>query len=309
MTYDLTDATATKAALGAGAALLDGDGVAWALLVDTKDRPVSSMLGGALAWALRNAAVSLRLIVDSDSSTGVLRRRADWFDWPITVSRLSGRDLVAVDPEPLAPSAVVPASHLAMVGQIVAGGAVPVEEHGVLSGEVNGLEVCRVIDDPVSGEVRLEVGIGAHDRETFQLLHGDRPTVEALAGVVATVAAQRVPGMPPHPLNQLAASRLIRARLLAEPALIGASALTVVQPPIARLSLKSQQPCAAFDADQQRLIVCTSGVDLDVVPWAGDAIAMHHVVGCTIVAPARDILDIQQRLAALLVVPTSFHPL
>ena len=68
-----------------------------------------------------------------------------------------------------------------------------------------GLEVCRVVDDPVSGEVRLEVGIGAHDRETFQMLHGDRPKVEALADVVRTVAAPREPALPPHPLKHLGA--------------------------------------------------------------------------------------------------------
>ena len=74
---------------------------------------------------------------------------------------------------------------------IIEGGATPAVEHGVLVGEVRGLEVCRVVTDAQTGAARLEVGIGQHDREAFQMLHGDVPTVEALAKVVAAVAPHR----------------------------------------------------------------------------------------------------------------------
>ena len=55
------------------------------------------------------------------------------------------------------------------------------------------------------------------------------------------------------------------------------------------------------------VVVCTSGVDLEVVPFAVDAVAAHAGAaagGCLIVVPARDVIDIQRRLAALVVVPT-----
>ena len=55
------------------------------------------------------------------------------------------------------------------------------------------------------------------------------PHYEALADVVRAVAHHRRDGAPQHPLNQLAASRRLRARLLANPALVGAAALVVVQ--------------------------------------------------------------------------------
>ena len=55
-------------------------------------------------------------------------------------------------------------------------------EHGVLLGEVDGLEVCRVV--LVDGVAHLEVGVGRHDREAFALMHGDVPPAEALVGVV-----------------------------------------------------------------------------------------------------------------------------
>jgi hypothetical protein len=49
------------------------------------------------------------------------------------------------------------------------------------------------------------------------MLHGDRPKVEALAGVVRTVSDQRTPGMPPHPLNQLARAGSCAPRLVENP--------------------------------------------------------------------------------------------
>jgi len=291
------------AGIGTGAALMSDDGTAWVLLVD---RPASS-LGGALGWAVRQSATGLHVL--ASEGTDVLARRAASFMLPIAVSHLDGRTLVPAVARPLTPSEPLPQRHRDLVSLIIAGGAEPVEEHGVLVGEVAGLEVCRVVDDAQTGEVRLEVGIGAHDRETFQMLHGDRPTVEALADVVRSVGSHRSVGAPQHPLNQLAASRLLRARIVAKPSLVGAEALVGAEPPAARSNLKDEVPCVAREVDGDRIVVCTTGVDLDAVPWAADAIAVHGASECLIAAPARDVLDIQQRLAALLVTPTRFVPI
>ena len=61
--------------------------------------------------------------------------------------------------------------------------------------------------------VIVEVGVGGPDREAFRIIHGDLPTVIALADVVSTVAGHRTAGAPPHPLNRLAQERLLRWRL------------------------------------------------------------------------------------------------
>ncbi|MCX6521029.1 MAG: hypothetical protein NTZ21_10235 [Actinobacteria bacterium] len=297
-------ASDVRASLGAGAALLTEDGTAWTLLADLPDRGPDRQLGGALAWAVRNGAARVHVV--AESGTGVLARRAPGFTLPIQVSHLEGRTLVDALVEPLPEPGVTDEAHRAFVDLIVEGGASPVEEHGVVAGEVDGLEVCRVVTDAFTGEVRLEVGVGAHDRETFQMLHGARPTVEALADVVRAVAQHRRDGAPQHPLNQLAASRRLRARLLAAPSLVGATALVVVAPPIARANVKDQLPCAAMEPGTRMLVVCTTGIDLDVVPWAVDAIACHAVERCIIAAPARDVIDVQERLAAIVRVPTSF---
>ena len=130
--------------------------------------------------------------------------------------------------------------------------------------------------------------------------------MEALSDVVRAVAQHRRDGAPQHPLNQLAASRRLRARLLAAPELIGAAVLVVVDPPLARPNVKDQVPCAAMEPGTGTLVVCTTGIDLDVVPWAVDAIARHAADRCVIAAPARDVIDVQERLAALVRVPTRF---
>ena len=201
---------------------------------------------------------------------------------------------------------------VALAAVIAAAGATPISEHGVLSGEVAGLEVCRAITDAHTGEPRLEVGIGAHDRETFQMLHGARPTLDALRDVVDHVTAHRAAGAPRHPLNLIAASRLLRARLVEQPELLRAHEVTdlaPVSPPMPRTNLKDELPCAAISADGRTLVVCSSGVDLDVVAFAADAAAMHGAERCLIAVPARDVVAIQQRLATLVRVPTQFVPI
>ena len=298
--------TDRRVVLGGGAGVVADDGTAWVLLAELGDRGPDRQLGAALAFAVRHEASSLHVV--AEDGVGVLARRSRWFTMPIRVSRLDGRELADVVADPLPEPTTARADHRSLVELIAAGGASPVEEHGVVAGEVDGLEVCRVVDDPVTGEVRLEVGVGAHDRETFQMLHGDRPTVEALADVVRSVAGHRRDGAPQHPLNQLAASRRIRARVLADPSLVGAGALVPVDPPLPRTNLKDEVPCVAAEPGTGTLVVCTSGVDLDVVPWAGDAIARHGADRCVIAAPARDVLEVQQRLADLLATPTRFAP-
>lgn len=295
--------------VGAGVGLV-ADGVAWVLLdVDTR-RDDGRSLGPALAWAVRQGAQ--RVVVLGDHDLGVVARRAALFDMPIEVRRVDGRALVEVDSVPVVAESTVPDDHLGFAAVIAAAGATPTSEHGVLGGEVAGLEVCRVVADAHSGAPRLEVGIGAHDRETFQMLHGARPTLDALRDVVDHVAAHRAPGAPRHPLNLIAASRLLRARLVERPGLLGdheVTDLTPVSPPLARTNLKDELPCAAMAGDGRTLVVCSSGVDLDVVPFAADAAAMHGARRCLIAVPARDIVAIQQRLAALVRVPTQFVPI
>jgi hypothetical protein len=224
-------------------------------------------------------------------------------------SATAGRRLVAAEPDPVPLPPPARPEHLALAELIRAGGATPVVEHGVVTGEVRGLEVCRVVDDPVTAAVELQVGVGVHDREAFRMIHGHIPTVEALAGVVDAVLGHRRPDVPQHPLNRLGAERLLRWRLEQSPQLVGAARLAPTDPPVARTNVRDAVPCLAIGADADGApvtVVCSTGVDLDLAPYAADArlaVAARTGVdaGRTVVAlPGRDRLPLTEQLLGLL---------
>jgi hypothetical protein len=285
-----------------GAASLVGTS-SWVLLDENPARG----LGGALAWGVRNGAAELHLLAESD--TGLLARRAAEFAMPVTVWHVDDRTLIPAVALSLDAPVEPTADHLAHLDLIAQGGASPVIEHGVVAGEVRGLEVCRVVTDTTNGTSRLEVGIGAHDREAFSMLHGDIPTVEALSGVVESVRPHREPGAPLHPLNRLAGERELRHRAIEQPGRVGAAHLAVAAPPLPRPNLKDAVPCVAVgtSVDGRPLVaVFSSGVDLDVVPFAADARLAHEAhtgvadPDLVIVVPERDRLPVTVLLADLL---------
>jgi len=240
-------------------------------------------VGATLAWASARPDWNRQslTIVHGGSAAGVAdadvdgpptdARRARLFALEVDVRRLAGGEAAMVGPAPHAPSAVTVDEHLHFAAIIESAGADVVVEHGVVAGEVAGLEVCRVVDDPATGAPRLEVGIGEHDRETYALMHGHRPTEESLASVVGHVAAHRAPGAAPHPLNRIARARLLRARAVGEPGLVGADVLRPTEPPVARTNLKDPVPCLAAREDGS-LVCFVAGVDLEAVPFLLDAV-------------------------------------
>jgi len=277
----------------AGAALTCGT-AAWVLLADQPERG----LGAAIAWGIRKQCTEVHVV--AESSTGLLARRAAGFRMPVTVWHAEGRALLPAVPEPLPQPPDVPVAHREFADTIAAAGAEPREEFGVLFGEVAGLEVCRVVDDPYLHVTRLEVGVGAHDREAFLALHGDRPSAPALADVVETVRRHRLDTSSGHPLSRLAGERLLRWRLVQEPSLIGAAHVELAPPPVQRPNLKDPVPCVAVAVIDGVAtgVVCTSGVDLDVMAYAVDVRSALGIEPLVVVMPRRDALEVQQLLAA-----------
>ncbi len=305
-----------------GVALLDGRD-AWVLI----DGPASRTLGGALAWAVRRQAERLQVVADTD--TGLLARRAARFTFPIEVWFAEERTLLPAPPAPLPPPPEADPAHLELVGLIEAAGATPNVEHGVVFGEVHGLEVCRVVDRPTVGHIAeiadhpipslgegepavlLEVGVGDNDREAFQLLHGEIPTVEALRSVVATVADRRTTNAPQHPLNRLATERFLRWQLEEEPGLAGLAAVTPAPPPVPRPNLKDPVPCVAAGVDAsggEVTVVCSAGVDLDLAPFLADTFEMTGRE-LLVVLRSRDLVPLTRELVGLLDVPVQLVPL
>jgi hypothetical protein len=289
---------------GRGAALVLND-VAWILLDEQAERG----LGGAIAWTNKLGTPRIELI--TEAASGILARRAALFRTPIDVWHAVERLLVPAVAE-LYPALDVDPAHEELRDLIVAGGAEPVVEHGVLAGEVRGLEVCRVVTDAETGETRLEVGIGAHDRETFLMLHGGRPTVEALAEVVATVEQHRSVDAPYHPLKKLGAERFLRWQSIREPQRLGAASLQVAAPPVVRRNLKDAVPCVAVGttvAGAPLVAVYSSGIDLDAVPFALDARQMHAPdAELMLVVPARDASPVTAAIAAAAIHPPTVFP-
>jgi hypothetical protein len=301
-------ATKLSALVGAPAEPVRGgagtvvDGRVWFL---AEDLGVHS-LGPAFSWADQRGAAQLSVIVPRDAA-GVVARRATFFRDPPSVWVADGRELVAAVPTPPVPPSPIPNAVADLVDLILEAGADPVVEHGVLTGEVAGLEVLRAVVDPHTGEARLEVGLGNHDREANTLVFGDVPPVSAIASVVDSVRSHREAAAAPHALNRIATSRLLRHRVLADPALVGARALVGAPPPVMADDRNAPGPAVASGVDDEGrpvVVVCSVGIDLDVVPFAADArLSLDASARLFLALPERDVHAVTRRMADRLIDP------
>src|SRR5439155_26041274 len=77
-----------------------------------------------------------------------------------------------------------------------------------------------------------------------------------------------------HPLKLLAVSRWLRSRILHDPSLVGADHLAPLAPTVEAPDLRTlwSAPAAGIDTEGRPLVVvCSTGVGLDLVPAAADA--------------------------------------
>lgn len=283
---------------------LVAEDVAWVLVTGRHERS----LGPALMWALRKNAKVLKLF--SDENAGDLARIATHFDFAIEVFVVDASGVARVAVPKSVENLEVSVADEMFAEFIKSAGAEVVREHGVVAGEVCGLEVCRVVHATGFGESELEIGVGAHDRETFKLLHGRTATIESLRKVIAEVAARRVVGAQVHPLNQLARERMLRHYVCQSPQLVGAKSLQPAQPPTARTNLKDAVPCCAVGVStsgDKMVVVFSVGVDLDVVAFGADARGqINSAAELVFVMPTRDIVPALERVAQLLRRPARF---
>ena len=160
------------------------DASAVAYLVEESPR---RSLGRAIAAGIDRDADTVHLLCASEA--GLVARRASAFSRDIRVWEIRDTELVAASPQPHVVSEAPSADVLGLSADIVAAGADPVVEHGILRGEVRGLEIVRV--ELFDGAPELRVGVGDFDREAFGLLHGAQPKMDAIAEVVSIVTEQR----------------------------------------------------------------------------------------------------------------------
>jgi hypothetical protein len=290
-----------------GAAAVVGTG-AWVLL----DADPEASRGVALAWAQRHAAT--RLDVVADTGTGVLARQAGAFALPIAVWSTDGTRLVPTTADPPPPVIEPAVAELAAAAVLVDAGATVVVEHGVVRGEVLGLEVARVVT--VDGDVVVQPGVGRNDREGHAMVAGtaaaDTDVVGAtLERVVAEVRRHRTGPTPDsHPLGRMARGRWLGHLLTVRPELVGAARLERVEPTVARHTVADGAAFAAGElADGTPVVVgCAGGIDLGLVPEAADVrLAVGNRVGAepqlVFAAAGRDLHPVVRRMADALVQP------
>lgn len=282
-----------------GGAVARRDGVGWVLAGERPQRA----LGGAMAWGRQAGVDGLHVL--ADEGTGLLARRAGQFATPPAVWRIDGRTIGPAVPAPVEQEAALSPEVAAYVSMIEAAGADAVVEHGVLRAEVLGLEVARVVADHEG--TRLEVGVGAFDREAHRMVHGDRPTAEALSAAVAAVRDVRRAGAPTHQVNQLAGERWMRSILVRRPELVGAASLVPAPSPVVRTDLRQLAPAPATGTDLEGrplVVVCSTGIDVDLVPAAADTrLADGRAARLLLVVPEIDDHPLTRSLAAALVDP------
>ena len=113
------------------------------------------------------------------------------------------------------------------------------------------------------------------------------------------------PAPPQHPLNRLVPERLLRWQLIQDPGLLGLASVEPIEPPLPRPNVKDRVPCVALghrDDGGEVVLVCSVGVDLDLVPYAIDARRSAPGIDggeVWLVAPERDLVPVTAELAAL----------
>lgn len=225
-------------------------------------------LGGVLAWGLRHHAGDIHLLTDASPETaGLLSRRAEPFALNVSVWHVAAGELRAVEPAPFSLPPPLAPEDAPFADTMRRAGVEPVVEFGVLTGEVLGLEVARVVDG------RLEVGVGSQDRRARQEVDAGRDPADQLAEVAALIRQFRTPSGSAHLANNLVRERWLRAVLVARPDLVGAAWLAPLPPAVPRGDLRTPGAAlaAGMDGDDRPVVVAAStGIDLDLVPAAAD---------------------------------------
>jgi hypothetical protein len=299
--------------LGTAVALAGPGPTAWVLADDPPERT----LGPALVWADRERVDDLHILVDGPDAAATVARQSALFAPPAphvwTVAETALAPAAPARPD-RPPDAAVPPD---LVDLLNDAGLEVVAEGGVVRGEVNGLEVARIVRGATTAGVRiaepqLEVGVGKADRELTAMVHGELAPVDQLARVVGIVREKRRPGAPRHPLNQLVPERWLRAVLCRVPGIVGLATLRPAPGVPPRTNLTERDIAIATGATAAGapvVVACSVGIALDLVPTAADAReAIDPSARLLLALPERDDHPGTRRLAARLRTPAEVVP-
>lgn len=259
------------------------------------------MAGPALTWAVRSDVGVLTVIAEAETAPALARRVSGIGVLDVEVLAVDGVALVPAEPAPVASPPELDPRMWELAAVLSEAGARPVDDHGRIAGEVAGLEVAR-IDPPGDDGVTIEVGVGEADRELHSLVHTQMDSDTAVRRAVAMVGAERRAGSL-HPLARMARERWMRSVLLDDPTRIGLMSLVPAAPLVARSTVLGNVPSAAVGerADGTTVVVvCSSGIDLDLIPEAADYRRRDAAEAeLLVVVPERDRHATTEALAAL----------
>lgn len=252
------------------------DGRAWVLVPSGS----AGALAGALLWCERAGAHSLTLFVDADADAPTVARWTGYFGLgagAISVRSVDGATSNEAMASPVPEPVAVPDIPDELLDHLRDADVEIVVEHGYVRGEVLGLEVARLVRWPTEvggdGELHLEAGVGRFDRDAVAAARPDEAPAESLARTVAQVRAHRYPGAPVHAVQLLVRERWLRSMVVEDPQLVGASQLVATEMTTEATGLRDVHPAAAVGTDPDGgpvVVVCSTGVDLSLVPLAAD---------------------------------------
>lgn len=288
------------ASSSASMALLDSGGCTYAYLAE----PARRDLGMILVRAAASTSDEVVVFVD-DAERGVaaeLARRASHYAMPIEIALVTGRDTSVVPAAPFGPHVEPSGSALALQHVLHDAGLDVLVEHGVIKGEVLGLEVARIVADPTAAAgARVEVGIGRFDREIAQMMHGEDVGVAHVVAAADLVRSHRYPGAPVHPLRDLVPERWLRTRLVADPTIVGCDGVRPIDGATDPPNLRDRCAAMAEGTNPDGTSVCigtTVGVDLDAVTEAADGRAFAGMSGPFVMVVTEGDLPAAVRAAA-----------
>lgn len=291
--------TAAAQPFNAGVGLVQGNQAFVSVVADAP-----SVMAATLAWGEHAGASELHVIVDEPDA--VLALQAAGLDPSPTLWQADGVELVAMRAPDRNPDVDPPASALAQVPVLEEAGCDVVIEHGVVIGEVLGVEVARVVIE-ADGAATVRVGVGLYDQEAHAVMYADAAIADRLAQVRSEVVAHRRRGAGTHPLNLVARERWLRSILVGAPGLIGLDSLEPVASLTPRTGIREERPAAARGrrgADTV-LVVCATGIDLDLVPEAAAHLGLRRADEVQLILPARDQHPVIERMAAHLAAPAT----
>ncbi len=220
------------------------------------------------------------MFVDAEHDPATVARWAGYFelgDGAVSLRSVDGATSHVATAAPLPEPVDAADAPEELLEQLRAAGVEIVVEHGHVRGEVLGLEVARLVRWPaeVGGddELHLEAGVGRFDRDAVAAARPDESPTDSLARTVEQVRAHRYPGAPVHPVQLLVRERWLRSMVVTDPQLVGAARLSATEMTTEATGLRDVHPAAALGVDAEGgpvVVVCSTGVDLSLVPLAAD---------------------------------------